>query len=122
MKILIVDDEVIYLRFLQESLYRTKNVIVDIDSSPYSALRKVIINDYDLVISDNNMPDYDGISMLKEIKRFKPDSKVIIHTGCLSSDIVYEAQRYGVYRILEKNDNALFEIINELKKQNVGAI
>lgn len=120
MKILIVDDEVIYLRFLQESLYRTKNVIVDIDSSPYSALRKVIINDYDLVISDNNMPDYDGISMLKEIKRFKPDSKVVIHTGYLSSDIVCEAEKYGVYRILEKNDNALLEIIAEIKNKTLG--
>ena len=115
MRLLIIDDEIIYLKAIQ-NFFSENKLEAEIENNPISALVKINSNDYDIVISDYRMNNYNGIFLLKEIKKIKPECKVIIQSGFLSCDIIEEAKKSGAYSILLKNDRKLIEIINEIKK------
>jgi DNA-binding NtrC family response regulator len=57
---------------------------------------------YDLIISDNYMPEMNGISMLKEIHKKFPDTKVILITGYGNWEDYVSAYNSGVLRFLDK--------------------
>lgn len=56
----------------------------------------------DILITDLMMPGADGISLLKEVKRFHPDCIVIIMTGYASLDTAIQAIRWGAYDYIRK--------------------
>lgn len=75
--ILIVDDkpENLYsLRLLLES----KNLIVDTALSGEEALKKVLINDYSLIILDVQMPAMDGFEVAEALQGFKKSKNIPI--------------------------------------------
>jgi DNA-binding NtrC family response regulator len=79
-RILIVDDEKEFADSLAERLtirdYEVKTVF-----SGEDALEKVKGYDFDVVILDVVMPGIDGVETLREIKRIKPLTEVIMLTG-----------------------------------------
>lgn len=46
-----------------------------------SGLELCRANEFDIVITDINMPDMDGIRMAGEIRGLKPDAKIIVMSG-----------------------------------------
>jgi len=65
MKILIVDDEELIRTVIKEYCCNS-NFKTDEASSGVEALKKLKVNDYDLMILDIMMPEMDGFTMLKE--------------------------------------------------------
>lgn len=55
-----------------------------------------------LVILDYRLPDMSGIEVLKEIKRTRPSTHVIIVTGYGDEDVAVKALRYGAMDYLKK--------------------
>ncbi|MDD4155674.1 MAG: bifunctional response regulator/alkaline phosphatase family protein [Candidatus Cloacimonetes bacterium] len=78
-KILWVDDEIDLLKpfilFLRE-----KGYFVDSVSNGNDALVKIKIEDYDLILLDEMMPGLDGLTTLKEIKKFKSSLPIVMVT------------------------------------------
>lgn len=64
-------------------------------SSGSEALEKLQSHRVDVVFLDIRMPNGDGISTLKEIRKLKPMPKVIMITGSGSHDAVDEAMDLG---------------------------
>jgi NtrC-family two-component system response regulator AlgB len=58
--------------------------------------------DYDLVFLDLKMQPIDGMQILKEIKKLKPDTTVIIISGNSGLDDALKAVDLGAYHILQK--------------------
>jgi DNA-binding NtrC family response regulator len=114
MKVLIVDDEIMYLIFLKRYL-RIHDIDTDIESNPIMAYAKVTIDDYDLVITDYNMPSMNGNDLLKAIKRVKPECKVVIHSSLITNQVIEQANKNGAFGVIEKNENRLVEMINLIK-------
>ena len=57
---------------------------------------------YDLIVSDNYMPEMNGITMLKEIHKQFPETKVILITGYGNWEDYVSAYNSGVLRFLDK--------------------
>jgi DNA-binding NtrC family response regulator len=69
----------------------------------------------DIVILDYNLPESNGIDLLKEIKNFNQEIKTILISGQDKVDVVIEAFENGAEEYIKKDDNAL--TLLELKIQ-----
>ena len=100
-RILLVDDEKDFVKTLSERL-----VIRDYDvTESYSgedAIERIKHYLFDVVILDVLMPGTDGIEVLKEIKRIKPLTEVIMLTGHATVETAIEGMKLGAYDYLMK--------------------
>ena len=80
MRILIVEDEKSLAEIVADRLKKEKYV-VDISLDGEDGLYNALMDVYDLIILDIMLPGVDGIEILKEIKKNKVSSKVIMLTA-----------------------------------------
>jgi len=81
-KILVVDDEEILAELLHEQLDSLGYEVTSITSSTEAAKLFFANPDhFDLVISDQTMPELTGVEMLIQLKQIRPDIRSIICTG-----------------------------------------
>ena len=100
-RILVVDDEA----SIRELLSKTRALAeYDVDVAPdgRSALERMRVYPYDLLIADLKMPGMDGLSVIREAKRYKSDLPVIIITGFSTESSAIEAVNLGVAGYLTK--------------------
>ena len=69
----------------------------------------------DIVILDYNLGDYNGIQLLKWIKKEHPDAYVIMLTSQETVKVAVESLKHGAFDYIQKNDLA-FIILNVLIK------
>jgi DNA-binding response OmpR family regulator len=86
-KILIVDDSVDD-RSLLMSFLTHNGFLCDEASSGKEALERIMVKDYDLIISDFQMPDGDGPWLASQVKESQLTPKFLL----ISSDAVLEGQ------------------------------
>lgn len=99
--VLVVDDE----PGIRDLLARTLALAeYDVDVAPdgLSGLERMRVDSYDLLIIDLKMPGLDGLSVIREAKRYKSDLPVIIITGYSSESAAIEAVNLGVTGYLTK--------------------
>src|SRR5215470_20266673 len=79
-RVLVVDDEASIRDLLAKTLALAEYE-VDVSPDGRSALDRLRMYPYDLLIADLKMPGLDGLTLIREAKRLKPDLPVIIITG-----------------------------------------
>lgn len=67
-----------------------------------SALKLLAEQQFDLVISDVNMPGLDGIGLLERIKASAPDTVVMMITAFSTTEQAVEAMKHGAYNYIAK--------------------
>ncbi|RCK77600.1 MAG: Response regulator of zinc sigma-54-dependent two-component system [Ignavibacteriae bacterium] len=93
-KILVVDDE----SLIRESLafvLRKEDYEVDEASNGLQALEKIKSDNYDLLITDIEMPEIKGIELLEKTRQYSPDTFVILITAYASIETAISAFRKG---------------------------
>jgi excisionase family DNA binding protein len=100
-RILVVDDESSIRDLLSKTLALAE-YDVDTASDGRSALERLRLYPYDLLIADLKMPGIDGLSVIREAKRLKADLPVIIITGYSTETAAIEAVNLGVSGYLTK--------------------
>ncbi|MBW1945336.1 MAG: response regulator [Deltaproteobacteria bacterium] len=112
-RILIVDDEKEFTESMAERL-TIRDYDVTTALSGEDALKKVKGYNFDVVILDVKMPGIDGIETLREIKRIKPLTEVIMLTGNATMETAIEGMQLGALDYLMKpcNNEALVSKIN----------
>jgi len=98
--ILVVDDEVgprESLRMILKPLYEVHTA-----SGGQEALRFIQNKDIDVVTLDLSMPGFSGIDVLKEIKKLRPNTEVIVITGYGTLNNAQEAIRFGAGDLISK--------------------
>src|SRR6186713_3013662 len=100
-RVLVVDDEASIRDLLSKTLALAE---YDVDLAPdgRSALERLRIIPYDLLITDLKMPGVDGLTVIKEARRLKTDIPVIIITGFSTEASAIEAVNLGVSGYLTK--------------------
>jgi excisionase family DNA binding protein len=100
-RVLIVDDDPSVRDLLAKTLALAE---YDVDISPdgRTALERLRIIPYDLLITDLKMPGVDGLSVIREARRLKADIPVIIVTGFSTEASAIEAVNLGVSGYLTK--------------------
>lgn len=113
-RLLIVDDEDKVRKYLS-SLMKNRGYLVETAPEGTSALEMVNQTDFDVVLLDVLMPGLDGLAVLQEIKRLRPQTEVIMLTGNASVETGVEGIRLGAFDYLLKplDLNALNECLKE---------
>jgi CheY-like chemotaxis protein len=80
--LLLVDDQEVFTRSLARNFKLKTGHTVDTANSAEDAKEKLLAGNYDLVISDYNMPGGDnGVELAQFIQQNKPGLRVIIASG-----------------------------------------
>ena len=100
-RVLVVDDEASIRDLLAKTLALAE---YDVDVAPdgRSALERMRMYPYDLLIADLKMPGMDGLTVIREARRYKADLPVIIITGFSTESSAIEAVNLGVAGYLTK--------------------
>jgi DNA-binding response OmpR family regulator len=80
MNVLIVEDEKGLAKELDVFL-KKESYLCDIVHTGKEASEKIYVNNYDFVLLDLGLPDYDGLDLLKEITKSTKNASVIILTA-----------------------------------------
>ncbi len=102
--ILAVDDDVNMLAMLEKFLRRAGYTV---DTTPDSMKAMSLVDDknYDIVITDIQMPRATGMDLLKRIKELQKDTMVIMITAFGSVDSAVNAMKAGAYDYVSKPFN-----------------
>ena len=102
-KILIVDDSVTTRRLLTNIL-TSNGYSVDADIDVKSALRRLETNTYDLIISDYEMPEINGLEFVKALRRKDKTRNVpiIVMTSVEKSGLKEEFYSHNIQEFLKK--------------------
>lgn len=81
-RVLIVDDSITYRSLLKTSLDNLENIeVIGVASNGKIALEKLKVQPVDLVILDLEMPEMDGITLLKKLKENNIVTKIILFSS-----------------------------------------
>jgi PAS domain S-box-containing protein len=100
--VLYVDDEEVLLDIGKTYLERTGKLKVDITTSVSEAFELLSSSNYDVVVSDYQMPEMDGIEFLRKLRDMFPKLPFIIFTGKGREEVAVEAFEYGADFYLQK--------------------
>ncbi len=100
-KILIVDDEAGMPRLLSRVLERQGYAAVPVGSAA-EAMQLIAADSFDLVVTDIQMPEKNGLELLREIKDFDPSLPIIVMTAYGTVESAVEALRNGAYDFITK--------------------
>jgi two-component system phosphate regulon sensor histidine kinase PhoR len=102
-RVLIVDDDPALLEALPEALrLRMSELSVETSDSASDALGKIADEDYDAIVTDIKMPGMDGLALLDEIQKLRPDTPTLLITGHGEHDLAVQALRLGAYDYIQK--------------------
>lgn len=100
-RILIVDDEEEFVKALSERL-TIRDYDVSTSLSGEEAIKKLNHYLFDVIILDVLMPGMSGIETLREIKKIKPLTEVIMLTGHATVETAIEGLKLGALDFLLK--------------------
>lgn len=100
-RILIAEDEKIQREML-EGFLRGEGYYVDSVANGKLALKKLEENSYDIALVDYKMPEMDGLTTLKEIKRQYPDLPVVMMTAYGTIETAVSCMKEGAVDYLTK--------------------
>ncbi len=110
--LLIVDDEREVGNFLSH-LFTAKGYDVTFVNSGKEFFNLNFASDYHAAMIDLKLPDADGLSLLKELRKHQPRCKAVIMTGYSTIHTAVEAMKLGACDYIEKP----FDDIDQLEKQ-----
>jgi signal transduction histidine kinase/CheY-like chemotaxis protein len=99
--ILVADDEEIVVSLVRDCL-EDEGYIVETADCGSSAERLLQEKEFDLLITDIRMPDFDGIELLRRAKAIQPNISAIFMTGYANIDSAKEAIKEGALDYLMK--------------------
>lgn len=114
-RILVVDDEKEIRDFLFKALTCFGGFQVELAENGEEGLKKVQQEKFDLVLTDLKMPIMDGVQLVAEIAKTKPEILTVLMTGHGTIDSAVEAMKQGASDYLLKPLN-LDELIVRIKK------
>lgn len=101
LKALVIEDDESTLELMRLNL---ADWGFDVSTSGYgnTALDMLGGNDFDIVLTDLNLPDMNGIEMVRKAKEVSPDTEIIMITGFGSTELAIEATKAGAFHFIEK--------------------
>jgi two-component system OmpR family response regulator len=100
-RVLIVDDEEEFVETIVKRL-KERGLAAEGVTSGKQALELMQTQDFDVVILDVKMPGMDGIETLREMKKRKPTTEVIMLTGHGSVESGIQGLQLGAYNYVMK--------------------
>jgi CheY-like chemotaxis protein len=102
MRVLLVDDDPLFLELSKTFLEVFHDITSDTVNSAREALQRLENDSYDVVISDYDMPVMDGIMLLKTIRDKRINIPFILFTGVGREELMHQAIENGASSFIEK--------------------
>jgi two-component system, NtrC family, response regulator HydG len=100
-KIIVVDDQEMMRDSLVATLTREGHEVAGFGDASV-AVTRLGQGRFDLLISDLKMPKMNGIELLTEAKRLRPDMPVVLMTAFATVNTAVEAMKLGAYDYIQK--------------------
>jgi len=101
LKILVIDDERSIRNTLKDIL-GFEGYQVELAENGRNGIDMVQSNDFDIILCDIKMPEVDGLEVLEQIMKNKPESTVVMISGHGTIDTAVEAIKKGAFDFIEK--------------------
>ena len=119
-KVLVADDHEVVRRGLRQILAETGDILVAGEAASASeVIRLVSEQRFDVVVLDISMPGGSGIELIGEIKKVRPDARVLILTVYSEEQYAVRAIRAGAAGFLTK-ESASDRLIEAVRKIAAG--
>ncbi len=101
--VMIVDDERALVALAEETLAALGYEPIGFDSS-VAALQafRAEPQRFDLVLTDETMPDLSGVELAREMRRVRPDLPIVLMSGYSGAQLAERARATGVAEVLRK--------------------
>ncbi|MBN2570998.1 MAG: sigma-54-dependent Fis family transcriptional regulator [Ignavibacteriales bacterium] len=101
LSILVADDEETQLKSLSSFLLRREYEVYNASNGKdaYDIAKNNMI---DIVLTDYRMPEWDGMTLLKNIKKFNPEVEVVVMTAYGKIEEAVELMKEGAYDYITK--------------------
>ena len=117
--VLIVEDSIVVMKFLTV-VFKNVGFRVKTASDGFEALEKAIKDDINLIVTDLNMPQMDGITLLKNLKENEDTKKIPVIL--MSSNVPDKNEISGSFAFLQKpfKESEMVEIAKKAIKDIYG--
>ena len=102
MKILLVDDDPMFLELSKAFLEVFHNITSDTVESAREAFERLEKDSYDVIVSDYDMPFMDGLTFLRNIRDKRINIPFILFTGVENEEIMHRAIENGADSFIQK--------------------
>lgn len=99
--LLIIEDDAAFCQMLQKFLTK-RGYNVETSFTAPDAKEKFEATNFDLILTDLRLPDYDGIQLLGDIKSVNPKTQVIVMTGYAEVGSAVNAMKKGAFDYISK--------------------
>lgn len=112
-KILIVNNNEEVLGTLEKVLQQ-EGYTVETSHNAITAFEKVKSDKYHIILVDLDIPEMDGIELLKGIKKYDPMSQIIMMTEYPTIDKILSSLEYGANDYINSNSaESVIEVVND---------
>jgi len=101
LRVLVVDDDHDFAESMA-LLMRRRGYEVELAFSGEEAIARFHERDFDITFMDIRLPKKDGVESLIEIRKFKPEARVVMMTGYSVEQLLEQAVNHGAYKVLDK--------------------
>ncbi len=118
-KALVIDDDKVSLDLLKFQL-TSEGFEVNTAETGTKGLEYVKQNEYDIILTDLNLPDINGIEMVRRSKDISPETEIIMVTGEDSAEKAIEATRVGAFGYIVKPvdfDELMVDVRNAVERK-----
>lgn len=116
---LVIDDDKLALELISFHL-TSDDFEVDTAERGSIGLELVRTNEYDVILTDLNLPDINGIEMVRQSKAISPCTEIVVVTGEDSAEKAIEATRMGAFGYIVKDGNyqgLMVDVRNAVEKK-----
>lgn len=100
--VLIIDDDPLVQKMLASILRLRQQVEVEVSDSTVGALERIRATDYTVVICDANQARLSGQLFVRAVRKFRPDTPILLLTDQATQDTTHAAIEAGAYDVLSK--------------------
>jgi two-component system response regulator AtoC len=100
-KALVIDDDVSMLELMKFQL-SSSDFTVSAAENGTKGIELIKETDFDIILTDLNLPDINGIEMVRQAKELSPNTEIIMITGHGSMEKAIEATKAGAFFYVEK--------------------
>lgn len=114
-KIFVVEDNDLYSQLIQNELSANENYEITIFPTA-DALMANLYKNPDIITIDYNLPEGNGIDLMKEVQNYNKEIECVILSGQDKVEVVVECYKAGAASYIIKNNNAFVELGQAVNK------
>ena len=124
-RILLIDDEKLITISLKQALEKMGGYAVDCVFNGADAIESLEESNYDIIITDLNLPDYKEFELVKAMRKLDSNIPLIVMSACYPDSSLHEVRAQDVFKCFNKPfeiKEYLSGIQEALATQNAGRL